>query len=137
MEVELTIFMEPVGRGRTKSTRPKRGVRTIHYTPEKTAHAQNLIRDELMKLKLRFEAKLPIRLILSFFLSRPKSIPKKQEFPISRPDWDNLAGLVTDSMEKFVYPNDSQITTATIQKRYIKPGQVPRIHIYLAEDKGE
>ncbi len=138
--IELVVFMEPVGKGRPRSAQiaGKDGARrTINYTPDATVHAENLIRENLVKLNRKFERPLPLRLSATFYFVRPKSIPKKRIFPTGRPDADNLSKLLQDAMESFCYDNDSQITTSMIRKRYIKPGQVPRVEIYLTEDKGE
>jgi len=51
--------------------------------------------------------------------------------PVSRPDYDNYAKLLTDALEKFVYKNDSQITRAIIKKRF---GSPPRIELTIEED---
>lgn len=131
-EFEATIFMEPVGKGRPRTT-VKNG-KAITYTPDPTAHAENLIRDELLKYAVKFEAHVPVRLRVTLYCSRPKSLPKSRTIPTSKPDYDNVAKLLGDAMEKFVYENDSQVTTALIRKRYVLPGQVPRVEIYMSED---
>lgn len=104
------------------------------FTPDRTAHTENLIRDRVMELGEFFERDVPVRVEITFYRQRPKSVPKKVRLPVSRPDWDNYAKLVMDALEKYVYHNDSQITTAIVQKRF---GEPPRIEICLEQDGEE
>jgi len=129
--IHTIIFMEPVGKGRPRVT--MKSGRAIAYTPAKTAHAENLIRDKVMELETFFPKEIPLRLIAIFFRDRPKNLPKKVEKPVTRPDWDNYAKLLTDALEKFIYANDSQITAAVIKKRF---GSPPRIELMIDVDRG-
>jgi len=106
------------------------------YTPSATVHAENIIRDAIME-KLHpeetiFDPGIPIKLTATFYRSRPKSLPKRVELPVTRPDWDQYGKLLCDALEKFLYDNDSQITSAIIKKRY---GSPPRIELEMEEDK--
>lgn len=127
--IHTIIYMEPVGKARPRTT-IKKG-RVVTYTPQKTAHSENLIRDKVMELGQFFDQGVPLSLVATFFRERPKSLSKKVEKPVSRPDWDNYAKLLTDALEKFVYANDSQITTALIKKRF---GSPPRVEIIIEQD---
>lgn len=129
--METVIYMEPVGKARPRVT--MKGGRAFAYTPQKTAHAENLIRDKVMALKVFFPRDTPLFMMIVFYRSRSKSLAKKVKMPVSRPDADNLWKLVSDSLEKFIYANDSQITTAVIKKRF---GSPPRIELKLEEDSG-
>jgi len=130
--MKITINVEPVGKARPRSTIRKG--RVITYTPQKTAHAENLIRDKVMGLGQYFERGTPLAIEAVFFRDRPKSTKKDVTLPVTRPDWDNYGKLLTDALEKFVYANDSQITTAVIKKRF---GSPPRIELEIEEDVGE
>jgi len=130
--MKTTIYVEPVGKARPRST--VRKGRVITYTPQKTAHAENLIRDKTMGLGRYFERGTPLELTAVFFRDRPKSTKKDVRLPVTRPDWDNYGKLLTDALEKFVYANDSQITTALIKKRF---GSPPRIELEIEEDVDE
>ena len=129
MKIETVILVEPVGKARARTIR--RGGKVISYTPTKTAHAENLIRDRVMELRQFFERGVPIKLQATFYRLRPKSLPKRVTLPVARPDWDNYGKLLTDALEKFVYADDSQITTAVIRKRF---GSPPRIVLKMEED---
>ena len=128
--IKDTIFIEPVGKARPRMAR--RGNKVITYTPQKTAHAENIIRDHVMAQQHQFFGKdIPLVLVATFYRPRPKHLPKRFIFPTTRPDWDNYGKLLADSLEAFVYANDSQITTALIQKRF---GSPPRIELIIEEE---
>jgi len=135
--LEATIYMEPVGKARARTVRTKGG-KVMSFTPDKTAAAENLIRDKIMGLGIKFPSGVPIRMTATFFRSRPKS-RKKDLLPTTRPDLDNYVKLLTDAMEKFAYDNDSQITTLIVKKRFVDSKKrfadsTPRIHVIIEED---
>jgi Holliday junction resolvase RusA-like endonuclease len=134
MEIETVIYMEPVGKARARTVKLKKGDKTVSFTPDPTAHAENLIRDHLMKLKQKFEAGIPLRVVLIFHVARPRSI-KKREFPTTKPDLDNCIKLCLDAMNRYVFADDNQVTMLVAFKRYCLPGQVPRIELRITEEK--
>lgn len=129
MKIEKTIMVEPVGKARARTFKTKGG--EYHsYTPKKTAHSEAMIREAVIGLGY-FEAGTPIRLEATFYRVKPKSAPKRVILPSTKPDIDNYFKLLTDALEKFIYSNDSQITTAIIKKRF---GSPPKIVLKLEED---
>lgn len=127
-KIETIIYVEPMAKARPRSTIIAGRVHT--YTPKKTKNAEAMIRTQVMELGA-FGDGVPLRLEATFYRDRPKSLPKRVTMPVSRPDYDNYAKLLTDALEKFVYKNDSQITTALVRKRF---GSPPRIELKLEED---
>lgn len=133
MEIKATILIVPIGKARARHT--VKGGRVMSYTPAKTRLAEAVIQSQIRQEVLAkgvFGGDQPIMLIATFYRPRPKSLPKRVTMPITRPDTDNCFKLVADALEKFVYDNDSQITTAIIKKRF---GNPPRIELELKEDK--
>ena len=128
-KIETIIYVEPTAKARPRSTIIAGRVRT--YTPAKTKKAEAMIeamiRTQVMELGA-FDDGVPLRLEATFYRERPKSLPKRVIMPVSRPDYDNYAKLLTDALEKFVYKNDSQICTALIKKRF---GSPPRIELTI------
>lgn len=77
----------------------------------------------------------PLRLDLSFYMPRPKAHPKAV-YHASRPDFDNLAKSVCDSLTKARWwTDDSRIAIATIFKRYETPTDRPGVRIDVEEIK--
>ncbi len=67
-----------------------------------------------------------IEMHLSFYVPIPKGTSSKRRLqmlngiilPTKRPDFDNLAYLVTNALKQIVYRDDSQVTDCIIRKRY-------------------
>lgn len=67
-----------------------------------------------------------IEMHLTFYLPIPKSASRIKRcqmlngviLPKQKPDFDNLAYLVTNALKKIVYADDSQVTDCIIRKRY-------------------
>ena len=133
MRVRVTILVEPTPKARPRHT-AKSG-RVITYTPEKTrvaeARIQTRIQDVLLEKGIWFSEGMPIHMEATFYRLKPKSTSKRVKLPVTSPDLDNYTKLLTDALEKYVYNNDSQITTMFVKKRY---GSPPRIELTLEED---
>jgi len=117
----FTVPIEPIGKARAKKGR------WGFYTPDKTAHAENVI---------GFYAKAagvepiegPVRLEVFCHFAAPKSWSKKKRKAVfddggvrcqtSRPDSDNILKLVADSLSGIAYEDDRQISNATVVKSY-------------------
>ena len=132
MKIKTTILMEPVPKIRPRHT-VKSG-KAITYTPKKVREAEAYIQARIQDIVMEkgaFGEGVPLKMEAVFYRQRPRSLPKKVKLPVTRPDWDNLGKLVTDALEKYIYPSDAQITTVIIKKRF---GSPPRIELTLEED---
>ncbi len=130
--IEATIYVEPTAKGRAKMTTVNG--RGMAYTPAKTRHAEAMIeasiREQVMVFG-SFNAGVPLRLSATFFRPRPKHLPKRVKMPVARPDTLNYGKLLEDALAKYVYPDDSQLTTITLRKRF---GSPPRIELVIQEE---
>ncbi len=142
--IVVTILVEPTAKGRPRTfVRPKKdgkGYFSGTYTPKETREAENDIKIDMRRQVIDLldestamfkDPKTPLFLQAIFYRARPKSLAKKAKLPVSKPDLDNYTKLLTDALEKYVYANDSQITTMVIAKRY---GDPPRIELWIKED---
>lgn len=67
-----------------------------------------------------------VEMHLTFYLPIPKSVSRIKRLqmlnevilPKTKPDFDNLAYLVTNALKKIVYQDDSLVTDCIIRKRY-------------------
>lgn len=135
--IHLVVLVEPVGKARARVFFNRRTGKMGAFTPTNTATVENFIRytvHQELQEKAPFPAGMPLKLHAIFYRPRPKSTPRRVTLPATKPDWDNYAKTLCDALEKFIYPQDSQITTAVIKKRF---GDPPRIEFWLDEDKGD
>ncbi len=127
--IHTTIFMEPKGKERP---RVKIGNgRVWAYTPPNTVAAESTIRQEIMSLRSKFGAGVPLRLSVVFYRSRPKSISKSIVFPSTRPDLDQYIKLLFDACQQYIFPDDAAIVTLEAHKRF---GSPPRIELYIDQE---
>ena len=133
-KIKTTIYVIPTAKGRPRSTIVHGHVKT--YTPAKTRRAESdimaMIRLQLRETKVFYYANIPLRIEATFYRERPKTLAKRATMPVQRPDLDNYMKLLTDSLEKYIYKNDSQICTALIKKRF---GDPPRIELLIEVDE--
>lgn len=134
---KFIIYGEPVSKGRPRFTSHGGYIRT--YTPHKTAVYENLVKlsyqqqignAELLKGGIKAEIKA--------FFSIPKSTSKKMKEnmvtekinALKKPDCDNIAKIILDSLNKIAYEDDKQIAELKVEKYY---SEIPRVEVELRE----
>ena len=135
MIYEFEVPGKIIGKGR-----PRLNTNTgIIYTPTKTKDYETLI-EQYYLLKYPKINQLQGRLkvsILAYF-SIPKTT-KKTEInemlennisPTKKPDIDNIVKVILDSMNKFAFKDDTQITKLEIEKRY---GLEEKVYVKIEE----
>ena len=135
MIYEFEVPGKIIGKGR-----PRLNTNTgIIYTPTKTKDYETLV-EQYYLLKYPKINQLQGRLkvsILAYF-SIPKTT-KKAEInemlennisPTKKPDIDNIVKVILDSMNKFAFKDDTQITKLEIEKRY---GLEEKVYVKIEE----
>lgn len=133
--IKLIIPGEPKGKGRPKFSRQGKFVKT--YTPETTVNYENWVKlcfQEAKLKKLTGELKAEIKC----FFGIPQSFSKKKKDdayharirPTKKPDIDNIAKIVLDSLNGLAYDDDKNIVSCTIDKWY---DDNARVEIYIYE----
>jgi len=136
-QLVLRINMEPVAKARPRhwSKATKKGIISGTYTPDATAHAENIIRDKALKLclkeNIKFDKDEPLIIDFIIYRTKPKSTPKKVKFPVTRPDGENYQKLIQDALQGFVYHDDAQIIEWHGRKRWADDDHPPGIDIIL------
>lgn len=138
--IKLKIDMNPQGKARPKFRRTGRA-----YTPAKTKQAEDIIREAwLTQSKMSFEKGTPLKLTLVGGYPVAKSTPKKQRAlmlsglirPTVKPDLDNFAKLVLDSLNGYAYHDDAQVVS--FKEPFIKfYAETPFIGVIIEEIKEE
>ena len=123
--VNFSIDGPPHGKGRPRFRRFGNFVQT--YTDAKTKSYETLVKEAATKaMGSSPPLEGPVKLDLIIRLPVPKSYPKKRsegclngsEWPIKKPDWDNVAKSVADAMNDIVFLDDTQIVIARVVKTY-------------------
>lgn len=130
-EILLIIQGEPIAKTRARKTRRS----GKWYNPQ--TEIMNIIKKQITdQLPDGFPIKkgIPVKCIVYAFFRPPKA--KKQilyendDVPcLNKKDFDNIAKLYTDTMNKIVYYDDNQIYSGTCEKYY---SLKPRVEIKLS-----
>lgn len=97
------------------------------YTPNKTKEYEELVKQYFI-LKYRRINPLEgrIKIEIKAYLGIPKNTSKKQKeemlkntiSPTKKPDIDNIAKIILDSLNKLAFKDDNQITKLEVEKLY-------------------
>lgn len=123
MKIEFIVPGNPVGKARPRHTKSGHT-----YTPEKTTTYENLVK--LMysqKYKgVVFDTDVPLAISIEAYMPIPQSASKKKAdmmkqnilLPTKKPDCDNIAKIICDALNGVAYPDDKQIVSMLVSKRY-------------------
>jgi Holliday junction resolvase RusA-like endonuclease len=133
--IKFTVPGEPKGKGRPKFSRQGKFVKT--YTPETTVNYENWVKIcflEAKQSKLAGELKAEINCYFGIPSSYSKM--KKEDAyngilrPTKKPDIDNIAKIILDSLNGLAYDDDKNIVSCQIDKWF---DSNPRVEIYIYE----
>lgn len=130
--LEFTVPGEPKGKGRPRVTRSGHA-----FTPKDTVMYENLVRTSFRQA---YPDHIPltdkeITAEIRAFYGMPKASKKKTALmaegtirPVKKPDLDNIAKAVLDSLNGIAYRDDAQVVKLTILKYYAVQ---PRVDVWL------
>ena len=133
MIISFTVPGEPKAKARPRMT-----TTGIAYTPKKTVEYENWVREcyfiEQKGKKLEGQIKAEI----AAYFTIPKSTSKKKRKkmtnylirPTKKPDTDNIAKIVLDSLNKIAFDDDKQVIDLRVLKFY---SENPRVEVTLDE----
>jgi Holliday junction resolvase RusA-like endonuclease len=127
MSYTITIQGEPTGKGRPRFTREGRC-----YTPKKTSNYEELVRlIWLAKYGPATRIHGPCIALVEAYLMPPKKTTTP--IPTKKPDLDNIAKIVLDSLNGLAYKDDSQVFQLTISKQWARDGR-PHVTVSIIEE---
>lgn len=138
MTIKFTVPGDPVAKGRARSF--VRNGHVAHYTPEKTARYENLVRlAAAQAMGTTAPIEVAVCLVVRAYMPIPKSwsMKKKQAavldevLPTSRPDLDNIVKAIKDGGNGVTWRDDSQVVDLIASKRY----GLPRVEVEIREFK--
>lgn len=135
MKISFEIPGKPMGKAR-----PRMNTYTGRaYTPKQTISYENLVKyifiNEFREFK-PFES--PVRAKITAIFEPAQSYSKKKRLMLlsskfnytSKPDTDNIAKIVLDSLNGLAYKDDAQITRLEVEKSY---GEQAKVIVELEE----
>lgn len=138
MVITFTVPGEPKGKGR-----PRLGRSGHAYTPHDTANYENLVKVCFAEAYTDFEPlDCEVYVDITAIYKIPKSVSKKKSLdmqmgivnPTKKPDLDNIAKIICDSLNGMAYGDDSQVTKLIVRKVY---GLQPRVDVKIGWQDGE
>lgn len=139
--MKFSINIKPKGKGRPRFAR--RGNFVSTYTPKTTADYEKTIRNaflEQCESQYDKEYSGPIKVSIWAFFEPPKSYSKKKKLELietphlKKPDADNIAKSILDSLNGIAWKDDSQISDIDIHKYYDEEDKVI-VEIEYKEDE--
>ena len=123
MIYEFEVPGKVIGKGRPRLN----SYTGIVYTPTKTKDYESLVEQYFLLKYPRFktlEGRIKVSIIAYF--SIPKTTKKadinemleNNISPTKKPDIDNIVKAILDSMNKFAFKDDNQITKLEVEKKY-------------------
>lgn len=117
---KLIIEGEPKGKGRPRANR-----KGWIYTPNETREYEERIRSAYEGPKFMDSVYVKIR---AYYLKAKSS---KGLFPLKKPDADNVAKIILDSLNGVAYADDKQVVRLTVIKEWTT--DYPRVEVTLKE----
>lgn len=123
MTYEFEVPGKVIGKGR-----PRLNTYTgIVYTPTKTKDYETLVEQYFLLKYPKFkilEGRIKVNIIAYFAIPKATKKSDINEMldnnisPTKKPDIDNIVKAVLDSMNKFAFKDDNQITKLEVEKKY-------------------
>lgn len=121
--------------------RPRFNSRTgSAYTPKETISYENWVRycyreqdGKHLTGAIRANITAYYKIPKSYTKKRVQAIREGQEYPQKKPDSDNIAKIILDSLNKIAFDDDSQVIELTVLKRYTEENE--RVEFLLEEIK--
>ncbi len=135
--ITFTIPGDPVAKGRARSF--VRNGHVAHYTPEKTARYENLVRLAAQQAMGDVQpTEGAVGLIVRAFMGIPKSWSQKKQraaalgevVPTKRPDLDNIVKAIKDGANGVTWRDDAQVIDVRASKRYGMPRVEVEVRVF-------
>ena len=135
MKFEFEVPGKITGKGRPRVNT----ITATAYTPTKTKEYEDLVKQYfIIKYRCAKPLEKRISVCIKAYFAIPKSTNKiqKEEMlegnisPVKKPDIDNIAKIILDSLNKLAFKDDNQITKLCVEKIY---SEEERVHILIEE----
>jgi len=135
---DLLVLGFPIPQGRPRVFTPKGDKFPVATDPPKSRKWKEEIRyaaqKKIEETGHQIWKEMPLYINLTFYVPRPKSLPKRIQQPMRRPDLDNLEKAVMDALQGMVYDDDSRIVLKISEKVFHPEGKIG-VAISISEAK--
>ena len=134
MQIEFYVPGKPVAQSRPRFARRGNFVQTYDATPAKDykSWVKSCALDHMAKFNVSLIPRdIPLVMLLTVEVERPKA-KKKALFVVTKPDVDNFAKGIMDSLESVMYSADQQIVRLIVSKQY---SDRPGVTVTISEAK--
>lgn len=109
------------------------------YTPKETVNYENWVKAcylEKYNNEKPIEKALEVNIIAFFEIPKSTSKKKKEQmlnneiYPTTKPDTDNIAKSILDSLNGIAYLDDKQVVDLRVRKQY---AEVPSVSVWISE----
>ncbi|WP_225218332.1 RusA family crossover junction endodeoxyribonuclease [Planococcus wigleyi] len=134
--ISFEIMGEAQAQGRPRAGKSYSG-KTVLYDPATSRDFKQYVKLVASQHKPQELITGPAHLELTFYQPTPKKYHTKPKqalieagllLPVSRPDLDNLAKGVKDSLSKIIWQDDSQVVSMMVRKFY---SMTPRVEVEI------
>lgn len=101
------------------------------YTPSKTLNWEEYIKWMCVEYRPNWDIRGAVGIQAHFYFPRPKSVSKKIQYHLKKPDIDNLAKSLLDGMNGIFYIDDKQVYELHVYKFYCEDLDKPGISIQV------
>ena len=129
--LDVRIYGLPVAQGRPRAFKMPSGHIRM-YDPATSKDWKRTVLAQVLSVKPLTPLNEPLGMALTFYLQRPKSLPKRIRLPMTRPDASNMLKAVEDALLGVVYRDDAAIVDLVVRKRY-DPSPGVQILVWRAE----
>jgi Holliday junction resolvase RusA-like endonuclease len=132
--IQFDVIGKPYGQKRPRAFR--RGKFLGIYAPKENVEYSVKVVNAFNKVGKKYED-VPLVIEIQAFFKKPKLTKKEQalnlpkhKFPTKKPDGDNIAKAILDSLNAVAYHDDSYVTELSVSKYYTDGEERVNIVIY-------
>jgi Holliday junction resolvase RusA-like endonuclease len=133
-KIQFDVIGKPYGQKRPRAFR--RGKFLGIYAPKENVEYSVKVVNAFNKVGKKYDD-VPLVIEIQAFFKKPKLTKKEQalnlpkhKFPTKKPDGDNIAKAILDSLNQVAYHDDSYVTELSVSKYYTDGEERVNIVIY-------